>query len=155
MLASALLTTDLCPLTVKLSGRPPRFATASQSVHKLNGHPVDRSCGSYHPGHRVHWIQAKKSREPQLRIDVTLTVRVDGVIDITSAEETIVRWNHDPDRLRMAWNHRGRAQQLQFRDLDRSGSVALLSASPSARSRYYWASSFLSVMVLWWSTSGH
>jgi hypothetical protein len=24
---------------------------------------IDRTCGSYGPGHQVHWIQAKKSAE--------------------------------------------------------------------------------------------
>jgi hypothetical protein len=36
--------------------------------------PVDRSCGSYGPGHQMHWIQAKKSWEDeQPMIDVFTT----------------------------------------------------------------------------------
>ena len=34
---------------------------------------IDRSCGSYHPGHQVHWIPAKKSvEEEQPVIDVSI-----------------------------------------------------------------------------------
>ena len=93
------------------AGAPPtaEARTNGATVQYNEIPPVDRSCGSYQPGHRVHWIQAKKSMEPQLKTDVTLTIRGDGVVDITSAEETIVRWNHDPHRLRMAWNQRRRA----------------------------------------------
>ena len=33
---------------------------------------IDRSCGSYRPGHQVHWIQAKKAVDEQPPvIDVT------------------------------------------------------------------------------------
>ena len=45
--------------------------------------PVDRSCGSYGPGHQVHWIQAKKSWEDeQPMIDVSIMVHQNGRVDI-------------------------------------------------------------------------
>jgi hypothetical protein len=44
---------------------------------------VDRSCGSYGPGHQVHWIQAKKSAEnPQPVIHVSVVVHDDGRVDL-------------------------------------------------------------------------
>jgi hypothetical protein len=57
--------------------------------------PVDRSCGSYGPGHQVHWIQAKKSVEnpqPVVRGPTQLALRalssafqfsVDGIVITT------------------------------------------------------------------------
>jgi hypothetical protein len=45
--------------------------------------PVDRSCGSYGPGHQMHWIQAKKSWEDeQPMIDVSIMVHHDGRVDL-------------------------------------------------------------------------
>jgi hypothetical protein len=41
-----------------------------------NGIPVERSCGSYRPGHQVHWIQAKRASEKdQPVIDVSIAFR--------------------------------------------------------------------------------
>ena len=39
---------------------------------------IPRSCVSYHPGHQVHWIHAKKAHEPQPEITVVVTVHDDG-----------------------------------------------------------------------------
>jgi hypothetical protein len=72
-------------------------------------HPVDRSCRLYGPGHQMHWIQAKKSREgEQPMIDVSVLVHHDGRIDVEGDELRLAMWNHDPDRLRDAVDNRGR-----------------------------------------------
>ena len=71
---------------------------------------IDRSCRSYRPGHQVHWIQAKKSvEEEQPVIDVAVVVHDDGRVGIEGDELKLTMWNHDPDRLRSAWDHWGRA----------------------------------------------
>ena len=62
--------------------------------------PVNRSCGSYGPGHQMHWIQAKKSWEDeQPMIDVSIVVHHDGHIDLEGDELKLAMWNHDPHRL--------------------------------------------------------
>ncbi len=72
--------------------------------------PIDRSCGSYRPGHQVHWIQAKKAvEEEQPVIDVAVVVHDDGLVDIDGGELNLTLWNHDPDRLRSAMDYWGRA----------------------------------------------
>ena len=71
---------------------------------------IDRSCRSYRPGHQVHWIQAKKSvEEEQPVIDVAVVVHDDGRVDIEGDELNRTLWHHDPDRLRSAVDHWGRA----------------------------------------------
>jgi hypothetical protein len=59
--------------------------------------PLD--CGSYHPGHDVHWIQAKLSYErpaaagvAQMEADGWVTVHLD-------AGDSRRVWTHDPVRL--------------------------------------------------------
>jgi hypothetical protein len=71
--------------------------------------PVNRSCGSYGPGHQMHWIQAKKSWEEGPEISVSnLVVHDDGLVDLEGYELKLTMWNHDPDRLRDAVRYRGR-----------------------------------------------
>jgi hypothetical protein len=71
--------------------------------------PVNRSCGSYGPGHQMHWIQAKKSWEEGPEISVSkLVVHDDGLVDLEGNELKLTMWNHDPDRLRDAVHYRGR-----------------------------------------------
>jgi hypothetical protein len=71
--------------------------------------PVDRSCGSYGPGHQMHWIQAKKSWEDeQPMIDVSIVVHLDWRVDLEGHELKATMWNHDPGRLRDAVHYRGR-----------------------------------------------
>ena len=43
---------------------------------------IPRSCVSYHPGHQVHWIHAKKAHEPQPEITVVVTVHDDGHVEL-------------------------------------------------------------------------
>ena len=70
---------------------------------------VNRSCGSYGPGHQVHWIQAKKSWEEGPEISVSkLVVHDDGLVDLEGHELKATMWNHDPGRLRDAVHYRGR-----------------------------------------------
>ena len=72
--------------------------------------PVDHSCKSYRPGHQVHWIQAKKSREEgQPLIDVTVVVHDDGRVTLHGEQLNLTMWNHDPARLQSAWDSLGRA----------------------------------------------
>ena len=61
-------------------------------------------CGSYGPGHRMHWIQGKKSFEPrQLTAKVkAVAVHDDGRVDIEGQGLNLTLWYHDPDRLRSA-----------------------------------------------------
>ena len=71
--------------------------------------PIDRSYGSYRPGHQVHWIQAKKSMEEQQPvIYVSAVVHDDGQIDIEGHDLSLELWNHDPPRLRSALGYRAR-----------------------------------------------
>jgi hypothetical protein len=55
--------------------------------------PVDRSCGSYGPGHQVHWIQAKKSAEEGPVIHVSIVVHDDGRIGLEGHELKLTMWN--------------------------------------------------------------
>ena len=72
--------------------------------------PIDRSCGSYRPGHQVHWIQAKKAvEEEQPVIDVAIVVHDDGRVDIQGGDLNLTAWNHDPQRLQSALDYWGRA----------------------------------------------
>jgi hypothetical protein len=59
-------------------------------------------CGSYGPGHLVHWVQAKKSREPgQPVIRVTVTaVHDDGRVELEGDDLKATMWHHDPAHLR-------------------------------------------------------
>ena len=66
--------------------------------------PVDRSCIRYKPSHQVHFIHARKSSEPQLAIDVTVAVNDDGSVEIEGNDFAIVLWNHDAERLNLAWS---------------------------------------------------
>jgi hypothetical protein len=46
--------------------------------------PWNRSCGSYGPGHLMHWIQAKKSHEdgqPIIKVKV-VAIHTDGSVEI-------------------------------------------------------------------------
>jgi hypothetical protein len=62
--------------------------------------PIERvrPCGSYTPGHDVHYIQARKSGEAGAG-QAAHIVSVDDDGTITFADGTTL-WNHDPDRLR-------------------------------------------------------
>jgi hypothetical protein len=75
-----------------------------------NGIPVDRSCGSYRPGHQVHWIHAKKASEKdQPLIAVSITFRGHGWVDIRGQDLSLTLWTHEATRLRQAWDNCGRA----------------------------------------------
>lgn len=74
--------------------------------------PVDRSCGSYGPGHQVHWIQAKNSAAEQPVIGVSIVVHRDGRVDLEGPQLKVTLWNHDPHRLRDAVGQRGRGRAV-------------------------------------------
>jgi hypothetical protein len=74
--------------------------------------PGNRSCGSYGPGHLMHWIQAKKSYEdgqPIIKVKVT-AVHDDGRAEIEGDDVKLTLWYHDPDHLRSALCLGGRAE---------------------------------------------
>ena len=66
--------------------------------------PRNRSCGSYGPGHLMHWIQAKKSHEDGQPIHKVRIVAVhdDGQVEIEGHDLKLTLWYHDPDHLRSA-----------------------------------------------------
>ena len=51
---------------------------------------------SYHPGHQVDWIHAKKAHEPQPEITVVVTVHDDGRVELDGDDLHLSLWNHDP-----------------------------------------------------------
>lgn len=59
-------------------------------------------CGSYGPGHLIHWIQAKKSSEPGQPVIAVKIVAVhdDGRIELEGRDLAITRWHHDVSALR-------------------------------------------------------
>ena len=58
------------------------------------GITVDQSCGSYGPGHLIHWIQAKKSHEdgqPIIKVKV-VAVHDDGRVEIEGHDLKLSLW---------------------------------------------------------------
>ena len=53
---------------------------------------IPRSCVSYHPGHQVHWIHAKKAHEPQPEIVVVVTVLGDGHVELDGDDLHLSLW---------------------------------------------------------------
>lgn len=74
----------------------------------------NRSCGSYGPGHLVHWIQAKKTHEPGQPIIKVKVVAVhdDGRVDIEGDGLNLTLWNHDAEKLRSAVGVGGSAEWI-------------------------------------------
>jgi hypothetical protein len=73
--------------------------------------PGNRSCGSYGPGHLMHWIQLKKSHEdgqPIIKVKV-VAVDDDGRVEIEGHDLKLTLWYHDPGHLRSALCFGGRA----------------------------------------------
>ena len=70
----------------------------------------DRSCGSYRPGHQMHWIQMKKSQEDDQPITPVKVVAVhdDGRVDIDSTDGELTLWFYEPSRIRSVVNQRAR-----------------------------------------------
>jgi len=60
----------------------------------------------------VHWIQAKKSHEPEQPVVIVKVTAVhrDGQIDIEGGRVRLALWHHAPDRLRSALGPDGRAE---------------------------------------------
>jgi hypothetical protein len=74
--------------------------------------PQNRSCGSYGPGHLMHWIQWKKSHEegqPIIKVKI-VAVHDDGRVEIEGGDLKATLWNHDPGQLRSALRYGGRAE---------------------------------------------
>jgi hypothetical protein len=89
--------------------------------------PINRSCGSYGPGHQMHWIQAKKSWEDeQPMIDVSILVHHDGRVDIEGDELKLTMGNHDPERLRDAVDSCGPWPRGMEAAIPRAGSARAL-----------------------------
>jgi hypothetical protein len=69
------------------------------------GIPIDRSCGSYRPGHQVHWIHAKKASEKdQPLVAVSITFRGYGWVDIQGRDLSWTLWTHEATRLHQVWD---------------------------------------------------
>ena len=71
-------------------------STSAMSYYGIR--PVDRSCGSYGPGHLLHWIQGKKSHEdgqPIIKVKV-VAVHDDGHVEIEGDDLKLTLWYHDP-----------------------------------------------------------
>ena len=68
---------------------------------------IPRSCVSYHPGHQVHWIHAKKAHEPQPEITVVVTVHDDGRVELDGDDLHLSLWNHDPAWLQSVLDQAG------------------------------------------------
>lgn len=69
------------------------------------------SCKKYTPGHQVHFIQARKSREgPAGEAKVIEAVDDDGTIRFTDGT---TKWNHDARRVRALFEHAGPAARLR------------------------------------------
>jgi hypothetical protein len=68
------------------------------------------SCGSYGPGHLVHWIQAKKSHEDDQRVVKVKFVAVhdDGRVEIEGVDVKLTLWYRDPKHFRSALCFGGR-----------------------------------------------
>jgi hypothetical protein len=70
-------------------------------VWDLSG--TDNQCGSYGPGHLIHWIHFNHSmREPSVVIPVAASVDDDGLVHIEGDDVSLVRWTHRPALLRDA-----------------------------------------------------
>ena len=85
-------------------GRPDFGSTAMSVAHS--------SCGSYGPGHQMHWIQAKKSHEddqPVVKVTV-VGVHDDGRVEIEGVDLKLTLWYHDLGHLRSALGFGGRAE---------------------------------------------
>lgn len=63
-----------------------------------------QTCGSYGPGHLIHWIQAKKSREPDQPVIAVriVAVRDDGQVDLEGRDLSVTLWHHNVAALRRA-----------------------------------------------------
>ena len=69
---------------------------------------IRRSCASYHLGHQVHWIHAKKAHEPQPEID---HCRRHGPrrwhVELDGDDLHLSLWNHDPAWLQSVLDQAG------------------------------------------------
>lgn len=68
---------------------------------------IPRSCVSYHPGHQVHWIHAKKAHEPPPKITVIVTVHDDGHVELDGDDLHLGLWHHGPAWLRSVLDQAG------------------------------------------------
>jgi len=67
-------------------------------------------CSTYHPGHQVHWIQAKKGLQDETRLPVGVHVEPDlGLVQFGALEDPLLYWTHNTARL---------AEALQGQDGD-------------------------------------
>ena len=59
---------------------------------------IPGSCVSYHPGHQLHRIHAKKAHEPRPEITV-VTIHDDRRVELDGDDLHLSLWHHDPARL--------------------------------------------------------
>ena len=91
-----------------MSARAPPSGGFDSLESPLSGYVWDLSgsdnrCGSYGPGHQIHWIHFNHSmREPSVVIPATASVDDDGLVHIEGDGLSLVRWNHRPALVRAA-----------------------------------------------------
>lgn len=72
----------------------------------------NKRCGSYGPGHQMHWVQTRKADDPEqplIRVKV-VAVHDDGSVDIEGDGLNLRLWHHDADPLREALRFGGYAE---------------------------------------------
>lgn len=79
--------------------------------------PLVKPCGSYLPGHTIHWIQARKAAEDQASmIDAEIVSMGLHHILVRLEDGTSVKYgNHDMERLRAIAAEAGPAVRVQER----------------------------------------
>lgn len=88
-------------------------------------------CGSYGPGHLIHWILAKKSREPDQPVIPVRIVAVhdDGRVELEGRDLAVTLWHHDVGALRRAC--RQAVWRPRFRMLAPASGGRLFLAAPA------------------------
>lgn len=62
--------------------------------------PTASRCVSNSPGHRLHYIQARRAQELDERpIPASVTVHLDGMVDLRADGLNLRMWTHDPEEL--------------------------------------------------------
>jgi hypothetical protein len=52
-------------------------------------------CSGFGPGHRVHWIQARKALQDDVGVPVAIHLEADGTVRLDDAVQEWRYWHHD------------------------------------------------------------
>jgi hypothetical protein len=80
--------------------------------------PAPVFCGSYWPGHVVHWIpglHAANDPDPDTEQGRIVRVEQDGIVVLEFDGVEVTLWNHEPERLQVAARRNEGRVQLQRR----------------------------------------